>query len=156
MTDGRPGMGSRHPLHPDRRGFLYLVVIMDWPSRAVLSWRLSNTMDALFCVETLEETLAQARPVATALGLRLGGRHLPQARLDEEKQCVLVLIGAAPEGRMELVGFFGGSLGTPLVTSHLVVGDLARSVVGLAWRRSVLLILRWTVNLLGMRCARRP
>ena len=36
-----------------RRGFAYLVVIMDWHSRAVLSWRLSNTLDAAFCVEAL-------------------------------------------------------------------------------------------------------
>jgi len=42
---------------PIRRGFLYLVAIMDWHSRKVLSWRLSNTMDTLFCVEALEEAL---------------------------------------------------------------------------------------------------
>jgi putative transposase len=43
---------------PIGRGFLYLVAIMDWASRAVLSWRLSNTMDSSFCVEALEEALA--------------------------------------------------------------------------------------------------
>jgi putative transposase len=43
---------------PIGRGFLYLVAIMDWASRAVLSWRLSNTMDASFCVEALKEALA--------------------------------------------------------------------------------------------------
>ena len=40
---------------PVRRGFLYLVVILDWASRYVLAWRLSNTLDAGFCVEVLEE-----------------------------------------------------------------------------------------------------
>ena len=40
-----------------RRGFLYLVAIMDWASRHVLAWRLSNTLDAGFCVEALEEAL---------------------------------------------------------------------------------------------------
>ena len=40
-----------------RRGFLYLVAIMDWHSRAVLAWRLSNTMDAEFCVAALEEAM---------------------------------------------------------------------------------------------------
>ena len=40
-----------------RRGFLYLVAIMDWHSRAVLSWRLSNTLDADFCVAALEEAM---------------------------------------------------------------------------------------------------
>jgi len=39
------------------KGFLYLVVIMDWASRAVLAWRLSNTLGADFCVEALEEAL---------------------------------------------------------------------------------------------------
>ena len=39
------------------KGFLYLVVIMDWVSRAVLAWRLSNTLGAEFCVEALEEAL---------------------------------------------------------------------------------------------------
>ena len=40
-------------------GFLYLVAIMDWASRAVLAWRLSNTLDADFCVRALEEALAR-------------------------------------------------------------------------------------------------
>ena len=44
---------------PLGRGFLYLVAVMDWASRAVLSWRLSNTMDASFCIEALEEALAR-------------------------------------------------------------------------------------------------
>src|SRR5438132_2145556 len=44
---------------PMAKGFLYLVVIMDWVSRAVLAWRLSNTLDADFCVEALEEALAR-------------------------------------------------------------------------------------------------
>src|SRR6201987_3943897 len=43
---------------PMAKGFLYLVVIMDWVSRAVLAWRLSNTLDADFCVAALEEALA--------------------------------------------------------------------------------------------------
>ena len=42
---------------PMRRGFLYLVAIMDWFSRKVLAWRLSNSMDADFCVEALKEAL---------------------------------------------------------------------------------------------------
>jgi len=42
---------------PMARGFLYLVAIMDWYSRKVLSWRLSNTLDTTFCVEALEEAL---------------------------------------------------------------------------------------------------
>jgi len=44
---------------PIGRGFLYLVAIMDWASRAVLAWRLSNTLDAEFCVRALEEALAR-------------------------------------------------------------------------------------------------
>jgi len=44
---------------PIGRGFLYLVAIMDWASRAVLAWRLSNSMDVSFCVSALEEALAR-------------------------------------------------------------------------------------------------
>ena len=44
---------------PMRRGFLYLVAIMDWYSRRVLAFRVSNTMDAGFCVEALQEALAR-------------------------------------------------------------------------------------------------
>jgi len=44
---------------PMARGFCYLVAIMDWASRKVLAWRLSNTLDASFCVEALQEALAQ-------------------------------------------------------------------------------------------------
>jgi putative transposase len=43
---------------PMRRGFLYLVAIMDWWTRKVLSWRVSNTMDVGFCIEALEDALA--------------------------------------------------------------------------------------------------
>jgi putative transposase len=44
---------------PMAKGFLYLVVIMDWVSRAVLAWRVSNTLGADFCVEALEEALSR-------------------------------------------------------------------------------------------------
>ncbi len=44
---------------PVRHGFLYLVAIMDWATRKVLAWRLSNTLDASFCVEALNEAIAK-------------------------------------------------------------------------------------------------
>jgi putative transposase len=44
---------------PMRRGFLYLVAIVDWTSRKVLAWRVSNTMGVEFCLEALEEALAR-------------------------------------------------------------------------------------------------
>ena len=44
------------------RGFLYLVAVLDWHSRYVLSWRLSNTLEAGCCAEALEEALGQGRP----------------------------------------------------------------------------------------------
>ena len=47
---------------PMARGFLYLVAIMDWHSRYVLAWRLSNTLEVDFCVEALEEALSKGRP----------------------------------------------------------------------------------------------
>ena len=42
---------------PMHRGFMYLIAIMDWATRKVLSWRLSNTLDTRFCVEALKEAL---------------------------------------------------------------------------------------------------
>ncbi len=47
---------------PMRHGFLYLVAVMDWYSRHVLSWRLSNTLSGAFCLEALEDALAGGRP----------------------------------------------------------------------------------------------
>lgn len=44
------------------RGFLYLVAVMDWYSRYVLSWKLSNTLETAFCVQALEEALQQGQP----------------------------------------------------------------------------------------------
>ena len=61
------GLTIEHPNHvwcpdityvPFKKGFLYLVAVMDWHSRKVLSWRLSNTMTVDFCVAALEEALA--------------------------------------------------------------------------------------------------
>ena len=60
----RPGMVFAADITyiPMRRGFLYLVAVMDWFSRYVLSWRLSNTLEADFCVEALKEALEMQKP----------------------------------------------------------------------------------------------
>lgn len=47
---------------PVKGGFLYLTAIMDWFTRYVISWRLSNTMDVGFCLEALEEALTKGKP----------------------------------------------------------------------------------------------
>ena len=47
---------------PLRRGFMYLVAVLDWFSRYVLSWRLSNSLETTFCLEALDEALARRRP----------------------------------------------------------------------------------------------
>jgi putative transposase len=47
---------------PLRHGFLYLTAVMDWFSRYVLSWRLSNTLEGSFCLEALEEALSHSQP----------------------------------------------------------------------------------------------
>ncbi len=47
---------------PMRRGFLYLVAVIDWFSRCVLAWRLSNSLEGSFCIEVLEEALAMGKP----------------------------------------------------------------------------------------------
>ena len=52
-------MGDGHHLHPDGEGLRLSSVVLDWFSRRVLSWRVSITMEASFCVETLEDALAR-------------------------------------------------------------------------------------------------
>jgi transposase InsO family protein len=47
---------------PLARGFRYLAAILDWFSRYVIAWRLSNTLDGSFCLEVLEEALSRGRP----------------------------------------------------------------------------------------------
>jgi putative transposase len=47
---------------PMARGFLYLVAVMDWVSRYVLAWRLSNVLETSFCIEALQAALRQGRP----------------------------------------------------------------------------------------------
>ena len=47
---------------PVTQGFFYLVAVMDWATRHVLSWRLSNTMDASFCIGALDDALVRATP----------------------------------------------------------------------------------------------
>jgi putative transposase len=47
---------------PLRQGFLYLVAVLDWYSRYVIAWRLSNSLEGSFCCECLEEALGQGRP----------------------------------------------------------------------------------------------
>lgn len=47
---------------PMRKGFMYLVAVIDWASRKVLSWRLSNTMDTRFCVDALQAAIAKCGP----------------------------------------------------------------------------------------------
>jgi putative transposase len=47
---------------PMRHGFMYLTAVIDWYSRYVLSWQLSNTLEGRFCLEALDEALAMGRP----------------------------------------------------------------------------------------------
>jgi putative transposase len=64
MTIDRPGQVSTADITyiPMSRGFLYLVAIVDWSSRFILGWRLSNTIDSTFCVEALKESLSYGLP----------------------------------------------------------------------------------------------
>ena len=69
---------------PMSRGFLYLVVVMDWHSRYVVEWRLSNTLEAGFCAETLTEALTRDRPEVfnTDQGSQLSSREFTQVLQD--------------------------------------------------------------------------
>ena len=69
---------------PMARGFLYLAAIMDWHSRYVVAWRLSDTLEAGFCAEALAEALARGRPEVfnTGQGSQFSSREFTQFLLD--------------------------------------------------------------------------
>jgi len=58
ITEGNAVWATDITYIPMAKGFCYLVAIMDWGSRKVLSWRLSNTLDTSFCIEALEEAIS--------------------------------------------------------------------------------------------------
>jgi putative transposase len=68
-----------------RGGFLYLVAIIDWYSRYVLSWRLSNTLDVSFCLEVLEEALDKGTPIIfnSDQGSQFTSKEFTQILLDK-------------------------------------------------------------------------
>lgn len=68
-----------------REGFLYLVAIIDWYSRYVLSWRLSNTLDVSFCLEALEEAQEKGTPVIfnSDQGSQFTSKEFTQILLDK-------------------------------------------------------------------------
>ena len=69
---------------PMRHGFMYLTAVIDWFSRYVLSWRLSNTLEGRFCLEALDEALSLGRPEIfnTDLGSQFTAREYT-GRLEE-------------------------------------------------------------------------
>lgn len=71
---------------PMRRGFLYLVAVLDWYSRYVLAWALSNTLEARFCLEAVDQALASGQPQIfnTDQGAQFTGAAFT-ARLTEAK-----------------------------------------------------------------------
>ena len=66
---------------PMRRGFLYLVAIMDWRTRKVLAWRISNTLEADFCVAALNEAIHCFGP-PEIMNTGQGSQFAPFARTD--------------------------------------------------------------------------
>ena len=64
ITIDRPGQVSASDITyiPMARGFLYLVAIIDWHSRLILAWRLSNTLDSTFCTDALQDSFAYGLP----------------------------------------------------------------------------------------------
>jgi putative transposase len=82
---------------PMRRGFLYLVAVMDWATRKVLAWRVSNTMDVEFCISALEEALSRfGRP---AIFNSDQGSQFTSPRLTEVLRAAEVRISMDGRGR---------------------------------------------------------
>ena len=76
---------------PMAKGFLYLVAIIDWYSRYALSWwRLSNTLDASFCIEALEEALRKGRPhIFNTNQTNQGAPVLRHVLTNSETRCIM-------------------------------------------------------------------
>jgi len=85
---------------PMQHGFLYLVAIIDWATRRVLSWRLSNTLAAGFCVEALSEALARfGKPGTCKIGdeRRTAFRRSVSRRLFPNRTCAFRYASGSPE-----------------------------------------------------------
>jgi putative transposase len=81
---------------PLRQGFMYLTAIMDWYSRFVITWRLSNTLDGLFCLEALKLALQQGKP--EIFNTDQGAQFTAQA-FTSELESVGVLVSMDGRGR---------------------------------------------------------
>jgi len=81
---------------PLRRGFLYLIAVLDWHSRYVLSWRLGNTMETSFCLAALESALAIGKPEIfnTDQGSQFTSNEFTQRLIDSE-----IAVSMAGKGR---------------------------------------------------------
>lgn len=95
---------------PLRHGFLYLTAVMDWYSRFILSWRLSNTLQGSFCLEALNEALSRSQPEIF--------------NSDQGSQ----FTAAAFTGRLEEYGVAISMDGRGRVTDNIFVERLWRSV----------------------------
>ena len=71
-----------HHIRPHARGFLYLTVIMDWYSRRILAWRLSNTIDRAFCLEALKAAVEAAGKTPKILNTDQGCQYTSHEWLD--------------------------------------------------------------------------
>ena len=81
---------------PMSTGFMYLAAVIDWYSRYVIAWELSNTLDHLFCVSMLEEALQRAQPVIfnTDQGSQFTSTEFTRCLLDQQ-----ILISMDGRGR---------------------------------------------------------
>jgi putative transposase len=98
---------------PMAKGFIYLVAIMDWHSRAVLAWRISNTLHADFCVDALEEALRRfGKPEifntdqGSQGGFKRSSQHFDRGGCDEEAEAAFgsVRAGCSSVARSALRG----------------------------------------------------
>ena len=87
---------------PMRKGFLYLVAIMDWFTRKVLAWRISNTLEAEFCIEALNEAIHKFGPPeimntdqGSQGGLNRSSQHSADGGCDDDRQTKIRTVDAA-------------------------------------------------------------
>ena len=121
---------------PMARGFVYLAVVLDWFSRRVLSWRVSITMEAAFCVETLEDALARHGRPDTSIQIKVrSSRERPSPACSPTMTLRSAWMARGPGG----ITCSSSGYGAASITRRCICGPMTASA-----RPALRLVATWT------------
>ncbi len=117
---------STHPYIPMKRGFVYLFAVMDWASRRVLSWRMSNTLTTDFCIEAVQEAISRyGRPDIFNTDQGCQFTSLEFTGLLKDNGIQVSMDGKAAGGTMCSWNDYGGALNTKRSTCELTTASVS-------------------------------